>query len=73
MGFSTFTINEDNTFGKVLESKPNSKKGKGNITSHTHLTRNEEKEDIETIQKLQVQKQSSSKTLYLKFGYVYLH
>ena len=61
IGFSTFTINQDNTFGKVLESKPNPKKEKGNITSHTHLTRNEEKETIE------------GNKYYLKFGYVYIH
>ena len=41
MGFSTFTIDDTNNFVKVLESKPNPKEGKGNITSHTHLTRNE--------------------------------
>lgn len=61
MGFSTFTIDDTNNFVKVLESKPNPKKGKGNITSHTHLTRNEEKETIE------------GNEYYLKFGYVYIH
>ena len=73
MGFSTFTMDDTNNFLKVSESKPNPKKGKGNIKSHTHLTRNEEKEDIETIEKLQVRKRSSSETLYLKFGYAYIH
>jgi hypothetical protein len=73
MGFSTFTIDEASNFVSVPEIAPNPEPNRRNMTSHTHLTRNREKEDIETIQELQVQKRSSDETLYLKFGYVYIH
>ena len=64
MGFSTFTIDEATNFVSVPEIATNPEPTRGNITSHTHLTRNREKEDIETI---------SAEILYLKFGYVTIH
>ena len=64
MGFSTFTMDEKNNLVKVPESKPNPKKGKRNITSHTHLTRNEEKEK---------NRPGTQGKTYLKCGCVYIH
>ena len=69
MGFSTFTIDEATNFVSVPEIATNPEPTRGNITSHTHLTRNREKEDIETISDETI----SAETLYLKFGYVTIH
>jgi len=64
MGFSTFTLDKNNNLVKVPESKPSPKIKKGNITSHTHLTRNREKE---------TNRPSKEGKTYLKYGYVYMH
>ena len=47
IGFSTFTIDEATNFVSVPEIAPNPEPNRRNMTSHTHLTRNREKEDIE--------------------------
>lgn len=56
-GFSTFRIDATNHLCPVPESKPHPEKGKKNITSHTHLTRN----------------QAETTKGWLKEGYVYIH
>lgn len=49
IGFSTFTIDEATNFVSVPEIAPNPEPNRRNMTSHTHLTRNREKEDIESF------------------------
>lgn len=56
-GFSTFRIDAKNHLRPVPESKPHPEKGKKNITSHTHLTRN----------------QAETTEGWLQQGYVYIH